>query len=689
MGSRLTGWSYERACRVKNRTTSSLDGLTLFITLYDCVVDGKRRCNFDFTQFSSSLILDLRISDASGNLLSFYVLHNNFATGVIQIMVKLSTPAPKILYIHAGNGVASSVSDFQATVTRPSQRSTHLSGFHWNNAPFSASEPSFVTGAPAMTIVGGVTPKVTSEANGFRRTTRRLVTDSITWTDYGGIQPNGTTGYAYTSGASWIDTAPASGEINYWSYNSNGSAGTVMSWASSATNYLRHTFDGTSHVFTKVVGGVTTSTHTVNIGVDLCHHFSIAWGVDGFQVAIDGVSKFWKASDTSVWAGGASVRLAFGATYVGGAASSFIGGCIIGFVEIHNRRLTALERGCLVYQIPPIPGIGFQERLTRYASNPTLAPTLPGEGDIVQEFSDFKIGEQFVRFYHAGLEGQDKLYRATSTDGLNWTGKTHVYGLGVGGEANGPLAVNVHGPFIIDSVSTLVLTYTLNFATGTLKYATSTDDGVTWTYQGDMLTRRIDGTWPSGFGNTKIRQVGTQFQMKIEGIHPTNGAWKIGWAYGTTLAGMIMNAEASPSSSLAFRTKSDLGSTLGTASGPFEIKIGDTEHVLLHGDPWTTLPTNIYLKSTVNRIDFIEHPGEMFYENNQQTLDNSDQVADPDLKYWNGGSQLDCEEFENAGAKARGVTARAEGRTISSLLTHDVEMLVGTSIVSGKHRKFK
>ena len=147
-----------------------------------------------------------------------------------------------------------------------------------------------------------------------------------------------------------------------------------------------------------------------------------------------------------------------------------------------------------------------------------LAPTLPSEAGIIAYAEVVKLAAQYRMWYSGGGPGTNRIFEATSNDGVTWMKQGIVFDVGTAGSADDQ---QVFDPSVIVQGGTYYMWYTgssVRDPSGYQIFSATSSDGVNWTRRGLVLSPGGIGS-PDGVQalNAAVRLVGSSYEMIYTG----------------------------------------------------------------------------------------------------------------------------------------------------------------------------
>ena len=149
---------------------------------------------------------------------------------------------------------------------------------------------------------------------------------------------------------------------------------------------------------------------------------------------------------------------------------------------------------------------------------PVLSPTLPSEAGIIAYAEVVKLAAQYRMWYSGGGAGSNRIFGATSNDGVTWTKEGIVLDVGTAGSADDQ---QVWDPSVVVQGGIFRMWYSGSSSSDPLRYqifAATSSDGVTWTRRGLVLSPGGSGSLDSDLVlNAAVRVVGSSYEMIYAG----------------------------------------------------------------------------------------------------------------------------------------------------------------------------
>jgi hypothetical protein len=503
-----------------------------------------------------------------------------------------------------------------------------------------------------------------------------------------------TTGYAQAD-AGFLDTPPSNLCVNFGFYAGSATTGDIIGKYSDANNYWRlEQITGSKLKLTFVKSGTSTvfTSEALNNYTNAAM-ITIQMGDAGLELLINGCPIYRNAAVTGVWGSGSGGRLTIGGRDTGAGVTNKCPDLMVMTLGIYARRLTYGELGYLSYHCrPPL-------RLTTMADKIQFQKVLvdgtgTGEANKVQEFDYLGVVNGVHHaIYHGGGGGTDQIFHMTgaSVTTLARDGNAGVLGGGVNGEASATLAVAGHR--IGDA---FLLMYNTNNVSANLKYAITTDF-VTFSTPATLIAKRT-GDWPVGLTNTFIDDDGSQIVLLNEGVGVGAG-YVTGAARGPDLLHLTLDASvnngvqfttSSISNSLmysgGFGANNGNNSFLATQSGgPFVYRSANgVRNVFYHGMAGAYLTvsmTFVYMRRTVDYINYEESPTEVILGPMTEIVASADQFADFCITDLDGTINPVAwgEFFNNAGGISKIAQFTISASSIQAFVTDSINATVAAS----------
>lgn len=631
----ISGEKYSEVVKISN--PSAVAGRVVFVTFMGSQgpYPGCLSTGYDI-KFSTVA--------APTTALSNYRLRFSYPDGTVakgnffaQYMVLVPANSVGDLLVQWGDGSATDTSSYWAVHQLP------------NAADCNALEVWPMTESGNFTgTVGGVVLTISGDTTHrryddqpFAKRSARIVSgpDPVNNSTVLGMYTN-TTGYAQAD-AGFLDTPPPNLCINFGFFGS-GVTGDILGKYSDANNYFRLEYvSGNLLKLTLAKAGVVTTFTTLALtNYTDTAMITIQMGDAGLELLINSCPVYRNTAVTGTWGAGSGGKLTLGGRDTGSGVSNKCAAIMVMTLAVYARRLTYGELGYLSYHCRPPTGLTTMADKIHY-QRVLVDGTGSGENGLVQEFEYLgAVNGVHHAIYHGGSSGQ--IFHMTGADvsTLVRDGNGAVLGGGVNGESLGTLAIAGHR-----TGDAFIITYNNTNASSNLKY-TVTSDFVTFSTPATLVAKRT-GDWPAGNTNAAFDDGGAQLTLLIEGVGVGTGTYTTGAARGPDWLHLTLDAStnngtlfttASPTNSLMFSggfgANNGNNSFVATQSGgPFIWAAPNgIRHVFFHGHAGMFYSsagnTFIYMRKTVDYINYAESPTEVIMGPLTEVLAGADQLAD-------------------------------------------------------------